>query len=482
MNKNITNYQSALDINEIWAAIEPQVDEINAQRKKRKPALLYWLSGAILLLGLVAGSFFLFSGEQTSASEVSNSNLPNEINPSTATVIAAKTNPIENKDTETVAPTAAPIDTKEANTTSSSIAPIKQSKNNSSKQKATTVEKTTDIVLPTASTLSNIVLPTATQNNSVSNTNVSITQVLPVPQPQKAVSNASSFASMESATTSLSKLPITKIGLKVPTSELPELDFDLKNNSLPPAPLYVEKPTFSIEFQTGISAVNRTLSSTGIDNSALDTLLNLRSTFESPLEALHANLLVNAHFPSGFYVSSGVAFTQISEVYSNNSTQSEIVIDSMGVQKRIINITGDTIDVIGPVATTITSTFSKRYYNTYRMIDIPVFIGYQYDFGDWKTDFSLGVFANLFLATEGRIPNTPTTDLDLSTNGDDVYRSRVDYSLQFGIGVSKSLTDKLSIRINPTLRYYTKNFMKENYGLEQQYLLFGGTLGLRMDL
>jgi len=214
----------------------------------------------------------------------------------------------------------------------------------------------------------------------------------------------------------------------------------------------------------------------------LDTLLNLRNTFEQSLEALHANLLVNAHFPSGFYVSSGVAFTQISEVYNNNSTQSEIIIDPMGIQKRIINLTGDTVDVIGPVETTVTTTFTKKYYNTYRLIDIPVFVGYQYDFGDWKTDFSLGVFANILLATDGRIPNTPTTDLDLSTNGDDIYRSRVDYSLQFGIGVSRSLTDKLSLRVNPMFRYYSKNFIKEDVGLSQRYLLFGGTIGLRMDL
>ncbi len=479
MNKNITNYQSALDIDEIWAAIEPQVDEINEQRKKRNPALLYWLSGAILLLGLVTASFFLFSGEQTQASEAASNNLPNQINPTTATVVAAETNPVEIQTTKTVAP----IETKKTKDTPTTIAPIHQTQNNSSKQNATTVEKRREVVLPTASTLSNTTPTTVTQKVTVSKSNVQNNQVLPVPQSQKAVSNASSFKSTEFAITSLSKLPTSQIGLKVPTSELPELNFSIKNNkSLLPLPLYVEKPTFSIEFQTGISAVNRTLSSTGIDNTALDTLLNLRSTFEAPLEALHANLLINAHFPSGFYVSSGVAFTQISEVYSNNSTQSEIVIDSMGIQKRIINITGDTIDVIGPVATTITSTFSKKYYNTYRMIDIPVFIGYQYDFGDWKTDFSLGVFANLFLATEGRIPNTPTTDLDLSTNGDDIYRSRIDYSLQFGIGVSKSLTDKLSLRVNPTLRYYSKNFMKENYGLEQRYLLFGGTLGLRMDL
>ena len=480
MNKNITNYQSALDINEIWAAIEPQVDEINAQRKKkRKPIFIYWLSGALLLIGLATASIFFFRGAQTQASEATLNSLPNKDNQTTITAVSDKTNLIENQTVEAVVPT----ETEKNKALPTTAASIELTKKNSSKQDKKLVEKTSEVILPTATNLSNTTPPTVTPKVTAPKNYIASNQVLPVQRPQKAINNTSNFETAGPAMTSLSKLPATKIGLKVPTTELPELNFSIKNNkSQLPLPLYVEKPTFSIEFQAGISSVNRTLSSTGINNPMIDTLLNLRNTFEAPLEALHANLLINAHFPSGFYVSSGVAFTQISEVYSNNSTQFNTVIDSMGIQKRIVNITGDTIDVIGPVATTVTSTFSKRFYNTYRMVDIPVFIGYQYDFGDWKTDFSLGVFANLFLATEGRIPNTPTTDLDLSTNGDDVYRTRVDYSLQFGIGVSKPITEKLSIRINPTLRYYSRNFIKEDFGLSQRYLLFGGTVGLRMDL
>ena len=78
MNKDINNHQSDFDVDEIWAAIEPQVDEINARRKKRKPIFLYWLSGVGLLVGIIAASFFLFS-DNTSDRKKSNTNLPNEI-------------------------------------------------------------------------------------------------------------------------------------------------------------------------------------------------------------------------------------------------------------------------------------------------------------------------------------------------------------------------------------------------------------------
>jgi len=78
MNKDIKNHQSDFDLNEIWTAIEPQVDEINAQRKKRKPIFLYWLSGVSMFVAIIIASFFLLV-DKTQVPRNSNSNLPSEI-------------------------------------------------------------------------------------------------------------------------------------------------------------------------------------------------------------------------------------------------------------------------------------------------------------------------------------------------------------------------------------------------------------------
>ena len=474
MNKEITNHPSALDINEIWAAIEPQVDIINAQRKKRKPAFIYWLSGLALLVGLGIAGLFLF-GDRLQTSEVSNETLPDPASQVLAPIEVTKSKPlVKEGKIAPVAPeqNAAPIAT--TNQTSSSS--LKD--NNHFKNTIVADRNPMEILVSSES-----YPPLNAELNIVTSVpdNINTSSPNPTTKPlQKKIESVNTIPLDEEKITPLFPLAVD---LCTPSTKSPELNFSIKNNkSQVPPPIYIERPTFSIEFQTGISAVNRTLNATGDRGNSLDTLVSLRNTFEEPLEALHANLLVNAHFPSGFFVSSGIGFTQINELYSNNSTVVDSIIDPMGIQKLIINITGDTIPVIGPVTSTRTTTFTKKYYNSYRMIDIPIFVGYQYDFGDWKTDFSLGVFANILLATEGRIPNTPTTDLDLSTDGDNVYRSRVDYSLQFGIGVSKSLTDKLSLRVNPMFRYYSRNFINEDVGLNQRYLLFGGTVGLRMDL
>jgi len=154
----------------------------------------------------------------------------------------------------------------------------------------------------------------------------------------------------------------------------------------------------------------------------------------------------------------------------------------MGLQRRVIIAPGDTVDVSGPVVSTIRTVFSTANYNTYKFIDIPVFVGYEYGFGEWKTDVSFGLFTNIRLSSKGRIPNSPTSIVNLETNGREIYRDRVGFGFQFGIGVSKSLTDKFSMRVNPTVRNYSNNLLNESVGLSQKYLLFGGTLGLRMYL
>lgn len=480
MNQELTNHSSALDIDEIWAAIEPQVDQINARRKKRKSAFFSWLSGLSLLVAVGIAGFFLTSN-RFQTDEIINQSLPEPV--AATSVIIADDLPLPEKEAASLALATSP----EINPEVTAPLSAKTGKDGFPNLKNDVPVTGKVVVENSPLSISNTSVKTEKPNvivseiipkNIRSNNTVATTTI-----PVRNTKSAEVISVKNEKRSTVLPLANSDIGLTVPDADVPILNFNIKNNkSLVPPPIYIERPTFSLEFQAGISAVNRTLNATEASGNRLDTLVNLRNSLEEPLEALHANLLVNAHFPSGFFVSSGVAFTQINEVYRNNSTVTEPIVDSMGIQKLIINLSGDTIPVIGPVISTRTTTFTKRFYNAYRLIDIPLFVGYQYDFGDWKTDFSLGFIANILLATEGRVPNTPTTDLDLNTNGDDLYRSRVDYSLQFGIGVTKTLSDKLSLRVNPNFRYYSRNFMKEGTGLNQRYLLFGATVGLRMDL
>jgi len=70
VNKNrkdeILSHHTEVNIDEIWAAIEPQVDIINAEKKRRKRFLIFFLLGAILL---TSGGFYMWQAE-TETTEV----------------------------------------------------------------------------------------------------------------------------------------------------------------------------------------------------------------------------------------------------------------------------------------------------------------------------------------------------------------------------------------------------------------------------
>ena len=293
MNKDITNHTSALDINEIWAAIEPQVDEINAQRKNRKAVFIYWLSGLALLVGLGIAGLFLF-GDNFKQSEISNDPLPE---PVTQTVAPAVTN-------EKISPVVKPKATRAAadlETTPAAIttlAPKTKTNEPTLFKNPTVAEKITKETLPIST---NITPPESAVNIVMLPDNIGVNNPVSTATPlQKEIEQVSVVSISEEKTTVVS--PLTIVGLTAPTTDVPNLSFTINNTkSMLPPPVYIEKPTFSIEFQAGISSVNRTLSSSGERDNALDTLIMLRNLLEDPLEAVHANLLVNAHFPSGFF-------------------------------------------------------------------------------------------------------------------------------------------------------------------------------------
>jgi len=454
------------------------VDEINARRKKRKSVLLYWLfSGVGLLVGVISASLF-FLNHNSQVQENFNTNLPSEIIQTIAPIQTCKENheivlqndnSSRNLKEEIYLPTV-----------SNTLQPPHEPENNTLKLNIDFEEETPESILPTQTNLSPNSSLTRDDQSIESNAKAT-PPVVPqsfIAQGQTKVVPSKRILSVETNLGNIEKLPIADVEIDNPETELKELNFSVKNND---SPYPLKGPKFSLEIQAGISAVDRSLTST-IDDGILDTLLLLRNNLEETLEAVHLNLLLNAHFPSGFFVSSGLSYTKISELYFNNGTITETSTNPLGLQRQVILSDRDTVNINGPVVSTTSTIFSTVNYNTFQFIDIPVFVGYQHDFGEWKTDVSLGVFTNILLRSKGRIPNSSTSLLNLETNGREIYRNRIGFSFQFGFGVSKFLTNNVSIRINPSVRYYSKNLINEDVGLSQKYLLAGGTIGLRLDL
>ena len=482
VNKNrkeeVLSHHSEVNVDEIWAAIEPQVDIINAEKKRRKGLLFFFLLGAILVTS--AGLYLWQTDAQIAVSnagiktETSNIKTITEENPQQLKEEATGKTYTQETDNQIIADTKEKqITTEEALkeiTTSSSIAPTTSSN--------TSVEKQSNPI-------------TKTKSTSISNSN-------------KTINN-----SFKNETLS-QQINTNKIAFSDETLSSPELSFPQENSkpkppkSITPSPqissLNLKMPTlipdvgevsladeeedkrlandlnFAISAHTGISFINRGLAS-NIDSVSSPELLRLRRESETMLEAIHYGLRAKLKHKSGISFSTGGQYTVLSERYDNNNLEMES--DSVdGIVKRIIQLNGDTVDILGRLPRTTTYDYEKQIYNRYKMIDVPFIIGYEGGMKDWSLGIQAGVFVNLALKTSGKIRNTSTEDIDIGENQADIFKSKLGLSYYGGIYIRRALSQNLDVTIAPHGRFFAKDFNVDSYSLKQRYSLIGVQAGL----
>ncbi len=233
---------------------------------------------------------------------------------------------------------------------------------------------------------------------------------------------------------------------------------------------------FLTDVYGGASFINRSLSAKG---DFANVLLQNRKEYETPLEASHYGISLGVEYKNKFRLSTGIQQTVISERFDFNETLTTV--DSvLGVQILRLNFDGDTIPIMGNIPRTTTIASQLKVYNTYKMIDIPVTIGYHHTFKEkWKVGVQAGVLVNLSLKTKGGIPDETLQEVDLKTNQNNIFKSQVGLNYHFGLSIGRSFLNKLELNFSPTVRFYSNDFSVQDYGISQKYTLVGGDLILR---
>jgi hypothetical protein len=469
VNKNrkdeVLSHQSEVNIDEIWAAIEPQVDIINAEKKRRKGFAFFFLFGAILLVG---GGLYLWQN----GLPIENSN----------TVIEAEMRKLETAKEEA----AERLMEEEADVNSQNQASDNQTINNS---KATiTKEKPQEKIAVSSPTQSTFHSQKNTKKKTTSSSFANSNKIATTPLKNETLSpqiNTNKEASNKKTASAKVATNSENSPLKVRTAITPspiissrELrlsnlipDVGEVNITSPPSDLPGGKLSFAVAANTGISFINRGLAS-NIEGNPSPEVLRLRRESETLLEAIHYGLRTKLTHKSGFSFSTGAQYTVISERYDNNNL--EVASDSiMGITKRVVQFNGDTIDMIGLVPRTTTYDYEKKIYNRYKMIDVPFIIGFEGGMKEWSLGIQAGVFLNLALNTSGQIRSTLTEDINIGDNQADVFKSKVGLSYYGGIYIRRALSQNLDITIAPHGRFFAQDFNVEGYDISQKYSLIG---------
>lgn len=203
-----------------------------------------------------------------------------------------------------------------------------------------------------------------------------------------------------------------------------------------------------------------------------------RAATESGSFSYGADARLSLVFPWGGAIRTGLSFTQLNEnfVYRNSKVR----------QTTITDIYGPNGEVIGSDTSYITENTTLSYHNYHRLIDIPLQAGYEMRYDKITLALNAGVNINLayrqkgsYLGPSDLLPTQFGNDSDAE---EPVYRDRVGLGWHASLGLHYQLNDHLDITAEPYLRYYSRSFTRANYPLNQNYLIGGVGVGLRILL
>ena len=194
--------------------------------------------------------------------------------------------------------------------------------------------------------------------------------------------------------------------------------------------------------------------------------------------ALSAGARMAAVFASGASLRAGVEYTQINELFSYNNPDAtrinvEYIVDSLG-------------NVLWADTSYVSGTHIVMTHNRYRILDIPVAIGYELELANFVLSIHGGAHFNLlfrqkgdFLSPDG---NEPVDFSSSNANAYDAFRNNIGVSLAGSFGLNYKLNSHTLLLFEPHFRYFLKPFTNDNYVVSQRYFNTGMTLGLRLKL
>jgi hypothetical protein len=206
-----------------------------------------------------------------------------------------------------------------------------------------------------------------------------------------------------------------------------------------------------------------------------------RSETESYVISYGATARVSAILQNGFALRTGVSVNQINERFR--------FIDPDEERRRVVNVLIDTI-INAPMDTTfVFDTLSviesgqrvRTVHNQYRMIDIPIMFGYEFNSGNWTFAPSAGLMFNVAFATSGEIISSSGHPISIpeGESGGSIFRAKLGMSVAGSFGVGYRLDSRYSVMIEPRFIYRMKPLTVSNHPIEQNYFTYGVQAGLR---
>ncbi|MFT6018908.1 MAG: hypothetical protein ACI9VN_003564 [Patescibacteria group bacterium] len=251
---------------------------------------------------------------------------------------------------------------------------------------------------------------------------------------------------------------------------LPALIADEKLPKLldPPTKPHGKPSPISIGLHFGYGFAKKQLK-TNTTNEEASKYLKLREESETPMQVLNGGFDIAYQFRSGLYAKAGLQFEQITERFDYSKTSEIPFFNDTATYALYYTMNGSIEKDIGTESMEV-RTQTRKTYNRYRTVDLPLSIGYQ---PTTKNNFNWfvegGVLVNLAFSPRGEVLDYNGEDrIDLSSTA--YFKKNIGLSLTAGLGLSYRVTKHWSVWMSPKFRLPLMGMTDEGYLLEQRFL------------
>ncbi len=226
--------------------------------------------------------------------------------------------------------------------------------------------------------------------------------------------------------------------------------------------------------EAGLFIPSKKLENTSVEG---NSIFDLRKKDEKSLEGINAGLYLRLRKEkSPFYIKAGVSYSKLTErmdlkyAYTRKDT-------TQGVISITVSQTGDTITTIyGDIITDRKISGNKVRHYSFSMIDMPVALGVEKEFGSWTAGLEAGAVFNLSLRTSGTILASDTSFVaaDLPSAN---FRQSLGVSYFAGVTLGKDIFRAGRLYLAARARFMPDAFSGDQNRIKQSYNFFGINAG-----
>jgi hypothetical protein len=234
-----------------------------------------------------------------------------------------------------------------------------------------------------------------------------------------------------------------------------------------------------IQFGLGIyGGVSRSTSELEPRNTQSSDYELLRINSEKQLETLHAGLSALLVSNEKLYLRTGLEYTRIGSLFSQNAERVEVDSVEGIVEIQINEFTGDTTEILGYLQRTRTTRYIKKSYNYFHLVDVPLILGYNFGSEDVTIGIEAGIYANILVKNKGEVFQQDESFYDKKEDPQGWYKSNLGISPFIGCNVTYHFNENLQIHLSPGFRFPSVYSTSAN-PLREEHANLGVQAGVR---